>query len=485
MLTPLVRIVRVAAAGAALLAGGCVTIPREAGFADVERAVAERTGHRVHWNQGTPSDQAVEAQVRALLRTELTADHAVQVALLNNRALQATYEDLSVAQADLVAAGLLRNPVFDAQVRFNTAGGGTGVDVGIVQDFMDVLAIPLRKRVAAATFEAVKARVAGQVMDLAGEAHAAFVMFQASQQSLDLRRQVLAAAEASYDVARRLRAAGNTRALDLLAEQTLYEQAKLDARSAEAQVARDRERLNELMGLWAEPAGAWTAAARLPELPADDPAAAGGPATDVERQAVERSLDLQAGRLEVDVAARSLGLKVPFGLLPDAEVGAAAEREVEGGWSVGPAVSLPIPLFNQGQPALAVARAELRRARQRYAATAVAVRARTRAARESVVAANDEADHYRRVILPLRQQVVDQTQLQYNAMQVSPLDLLRARQQQVEGGAAYVRSLRAYWLARGELDQILSGRLPPADRGTAEMADPMTSSSPADGRGGH
>ncbi|MDQ3439455.1 MAG: TolC family protein, partial [Planctomycetota bacterium] len=101
----------------AALAGGCATVPREAGFPDVERTVAERTGgKRVHWNQGTVSDAAVAETVRAMLAKELTADEAVQVALLNNRNLQATYENLTIAQADLVAAGLLRNPVFDAEI---------------------------------------------------------------------------------------------------------------------------------------------------------------------------------------------------------------------------------------------------------------------------------------------------------------------------------------------------------------------------------
>lgn len=472
----------------ALTVSGCVTVPREAGFPDVEKNVAERTGQRVHWNQGTAADQAVEGRVRAMLANELSAGQAVQVALLNNRSLQATYEDLSVAQADLVAAGLLKNPVFDAQFRFDVAGSGTGVDVGLVQDFVDILMIPLRKRVAAATFEAVKIRVAGRVIDLAGQTRMAFVSYQSSRQSLAMRRQVLAATDAAFDLARRLREAGNTRELDLLAEQTLFEQTKLDVRSAELKVAQDREGLNELMGLWGEPAGTWTAADRLPDPPAEDAGTvAGVPLADVERRAVERSLDLESDKQQVEVAAWTLGLKVPFGVLPEADVGVAAEREVEGGWSIGPAVSLPIPLFNQGQPAIAAANAELRRARQQYAATAIVVRARSRAAREAVVAARELADQHRMVLLPLRQKVVDQTQLQYNAMQVSPLQLIQAKQQQIDAGAAYVRALRTYWLARAELDQILSGRLPAGDRGAAGADEPMSSSagSPAGERGGH
>jgi len=50
--------------------------------------------------------------------------------------------------------------------------------------------------------------------------------------------------------------------------------------------------------------------------------------------------------------------------------------------------------------------------------------------------------------------------LQYNAMQLGPIQLLRAREQQIETAVAYIEALRDYWVARGDLGQILSGRLP-------------------------
>ena len=101
------------------LTAGCATAPRDAGFGDVSRSVAERAKvDVVRWDQGTPADKDAQRSVDALLANELTPDAAVQVALLNNQDLQATYEDLDVAQADLVRAGLLRNPVFGGDVKF-------------------------------------------------------------------------------------------------------------------------------------------------------------------------------------------------------------------------------------------------------------------------------------------------------------------------------------------------------------------------------
>lgn len=433
------------------LVGGCANVPREAGFRDVESTVAERTGQRVHWNQGSAADDDVAEVTRSMLNKELTADEAVQIALLNNRQLQAVYEDLMIAQADLVEAGLLSNPVFDAEFRF--LDDGTAVEMSIVQDFLEILYLPLRKRVAEAQFEATKLRVAGAVIDLAGETRLAFYELQGSQQTLEMRRQVRQATESSYDLAQRMRRAGNITELELVNEQALYEQSKVSLAAAEAQVALDRERLNELMGTWGDAVG-WQTAVRLPE-PVQQPALQEG----VERRAVAQSLDLGAARLEIEAAGRRLGIVRPFAALPSVEAGASAEREPGGEWGLGPALAFPVPLFNQGQPAVARAQAEYRRAWQEYAALAVAVRARVRAAMTAVESARQRAEYYRRVILPVRQRIVQQTQLQYNAMQVGPFELLVAKRDQIDAAAEYIETLEGYWRSKTQLDQILAGRL--------------------------
>jgi outer membrane protein, heavy metal efflux system len=174
--------------------GGCASVPREAGFPDVAKLASERTGSRVHWNQGTAEDRAVAAHVRALLGATLTAESAVEIALLNNRRLQATYEELSLAQADLVQAGLLRNPSIHGEIRLPTDGsGGSGIEFGIARSFVDLFQIPLRKRVAGAAFEAAKLRVAGAILDHAAETRAAFFAVEAAEQLREIRETALAA----------------------------------------------------------------------------------------------------------------------------------------------------------------------------------------------------------------------------------------------------------------------------------------------------
>ena len=66
-------------------------------------------------------------RVKALLGNDLTAEAAVQIALLNNRKLQAVYNRLGIAQADLVQAGLPPNPILLVDVHPGTSGPGLGV----------------------------------------------------------------------------------------------------------------------------------------------------------------------------------------------------------------------------------------------------------------------------------------------------------------------------------------------------------------------
>ena len=96
-------------------------------------------------------------KVRELLARTLTVDGAVQVSLLNNKTLQATYEDLSVAQADVVQAGLFRNPVFGAGIAFPISGHvRTGIGISVATDFLSVFVLAARRKVAEAELRATK-----------------------------------------------------------------------------------------------------------------------------------------------------------------------------------------------------------------------------------------------------------------------------------------------------------------------------------------
>jgi cobalt-zinc-cadmium efflux system outer membrane protein len=384
----------------------------------------------------------------------LTADDAVQIAMLSNRDLQAIYTELGVAQADLVQAGLFRNPILDAAVLFPLSGVRPDIQLSVVVGFLDVLYVPLRKRVAVAHFEEAKLRVTGIVLDFAVQVRTTFYGHQANEQMLELRQSIVQALTASLEVSRRLHEAGNITDLDLARDRALMEASKLALRSAEIAARQSREQLNSLMGAWGEETE-WEIAGRLPDVPEELL-----PGSGIERTALTRSIDLSHARQRIIAAGQQLGYDRATALLPSMDFGASAERDPVEGWRVGPVLSVPIPLFDQGQARVGRAVAELSRAQHEYYALAVRIRAAARAVQERMRGTRDRALYYRDILLPLRERIVNEAQLQYNAMQIGIFQLLREREQQIEAGVAYVEALREYWLARADLEQISSGRLP-------------------------
>jgi cobalt-zinc-cadmium efflux system outer membrane protein len=460
---PFIKVALVSAGILGLTA--CATGPRNAGFGDVRQVVLDRTGQVIQWDRQSTDDQAVHQSVRAILAGKLTADQAVQIALLNNHNLQATFENLGIAQADLVQAGLLRNPVFDLGVRFPTTPPfKTYVDISVTEDFINVFFIPARRKLAEAQFERVKSQVTADVLTLAAETKSAFYTYQAAEQLVELRRSVSKAAAASADAALRIHDAGNSNDLDLIDAKAQDARAKVDLADADADADDARERLNDLMGLWGEET-VWTIHNRLPELPTVEVHPLG-----LESLAIRRRPDLVAARQDIRVQALALGFTAQTRFLNEANLGPEGERETDGQWRIGPRLSVPIPIFDQGQAAVPRAQALVRQSEERYWALAVDVRSQVRAARTRMLNARRKAQFYRDQILPLEQQFLQQTQLQYNGMFVGVFQLLQARRDQIDAARQYIEALRDYWTARADLERAVGGQLPAAVPGPSSDA---------------
>ena len=90
----------------ALLLGGCATFSQDRGFGAVERVAKERLNKDLQWTDTTAAGDSLQITVTKLLTKPLTVEDAVQVALLNNRGLQAMYGELGIAETDLVVLRL-------------------------------------------------------------------------------------------------------------------------------------------------------------------------------------------------------------------------------------------------------------------------------------------------------------------------------------------------------------------------------------------
>ena len=402
--------------------------------------------------------------VEKLLTHELTADGAVQVALLHNPALQATFEQLSIAQADFVQAGLLKNPTFTGRI---TTSEWDVLDPnlvgGVTQDFLDVFMLPARKKIAASQLEGAKRRVTDAVLDLAGQVRTAFYMVQAAQQIVAMRRMISEASQAALDLSMRQFEAGNISELTRASDRATFEQAKLDLARSEAEVIGHRERLTALMGAWGR-AAEWKTSDRLPDVPKQEVSL-----DRLESLAISQRQDLASLRQEVSTLSRAVSLARSTRWTPGVTVGADVARLRDasassgtpriGNVAVAPSVALELPLFDQKQAVIARLDAELRVSNRRLEARAIEIRSEVRSARSRVTVARDLAGYYRTVLIPLRESVVAFSEQEYQAMLLGVYQLLSAKQSEVSAYREYIETVRDYWIARSDLERAVGVRL--------------------------
>ena len=470
----MMRFARSALCALAMVTSGCAAVNPRAGFDDVTRLVGARSAVPVAWPADDAAETALDATIGALLAAPLTAESAMRIAVLNNRSLRALYHGLGVPEAELAQAGLLPNPVLDANVRLGLGPSGTGTELGLVQDLIGLLQIPLKKRVAEAALAEAKLAVADAILDLALSAKATFYRLQGAEQMLDLRRHVVGAAAAARRIAERQHAAGNVTDLALATEVGAHEEAVAELALAEASARMEREDLNVLLGVTGDRTG-WTVTPRLADVPPDDLA----PQSELETRALAQRLDLETLRLSTERERAHYRLGRFYGLIPTASLGTAAQREVDGGWSVGPAFTLPIPLFDQSQAALAATSARIHAGVVRGAALAVKIRADVRRARTRVDAARVRATQLRRTLVPLASRVTAESQREYNAMLIGVFQLLQAKRAEIETGRRYIEALTDYWIARTELERAVGGALPLGTAALPTDAVPVVPPAPA------
>lgn len=427
---------------------GCASVPRDAGLADVEKAVSERTGHPIAWQNASEPPVSDDA-VRPMLDGKLTVERAVEIALRNNRDLQAELAELGIARADLIEAVTVRNPVFDGEIRF-PGEPKNPFEIIVTQTLLDLFQLPARRRFGRALFEASKLRVTGAVVNFAAEVRADYYDLQAARLILARQRVITEAARASADLARRQHDAGNISDLDLENQQAVYEQAKLDLARAELEELQTREVLVADLGL-VDSKTKLDLPDEFSPVPEKEIALDG-----LEERALTDRLDLRVTKQELEAAQRRLPV-ARWAFWDDLAVGVHHEREPEGMATTGPAVAIPIPIFNRAGAQRARAAALLRQAQQRFAALTVNARSEVRAARERLLEARARVEYLRDVMLPRRVRILGLTQLEYNAMLRGVFQLIQARQNVASAERELVLGQHDYWIARSDLDTALAG----------------------------
>jgi len=115
---------------------------------------------------------AARAEVERLLKRPLTADSAVQIALLNNRGLQVAYNELGIAEAVRVQQSLPPNPHFS--LTRMTGSVETEIERQIVASILALATLPVRSEIAADRFHQAQLAAALETLRVAAEARRAF-----------------------------------------------------------------------------------------------------------------------------------------------------------------------------------------------------------------------------------------------------------------------------------------------------------------------
>lgn len=408
-------------------------------------------------------DANIATQARTLLERPLDADAAVRVALVNNRELRAQLRELGVPASELVTAGLIANPTLEFEL---LPERDSRYAVRAEYDLTSLIMAPLRRGAARDSLEAARLRAAGEVLQLGYETRTRFYALQAAVQRQGLAQRALDALAASRDAAQALLDAGNISPLDAASQIAAYERTRASVATLELESAERREELQRTLGLHGDETS-WQLAAVLPTAPAKLDTL-----EDVEHRALAANLELRAAQKTLDSLAKQSGIVRTEAWLPEvaADVHTLRVRGEDGardGWRWGAGVSLQLPLFDRGQGRLRGVEAQFDAALERFQGFAVDLRSSARDARNRLVSAHARARQYEAVIVPAQRAVLDQTLLQYNAMQIGIFQLIQARRELLDVELSRVDTLRDYWSAVAELQALTQGRLVRPTSGTS------------------
>jgi outer membrane protein TolC len=454
-----------------MMLSGCAWFSPDAGMGVVANVADRELDKDVAAIRTPDQAEAAAIAVRRLLGRTLTADAAMQIALLNNRGLQAVYSELGLAEAQMVEGSLPPNPRISY---LHIAGSGElEIERSIVADILALATLPARSEIALARFRQAQQRAALETLRLAADTRRAYYRAVAAQELALYLTEAQSAAATAAQLAVRLGETGSMNKLDQAREQVFYADITAQLATTRQAAASEREALIRLLGLW-DGDLKFKLPNALPALPRRAQSLAA-----IEVEAVRRRVDLQIARMELDAIARAYGLTQATRFINILEAGYADKIETGAPFKRGVAVDLQVPIFDFGEVRVRQAEAIYMQTVNRLLELAVNVRSQARDAYRVYRSAYDIAGHYQREVLPLRKIISDETLLRYNAMLIDVFSLLAEARQRIAATITAIQAKRDFWLATVELKAAVAGG---GSRNGNEAKSPVAASSADAGR---
>lgn len=427
--------------------GGCSSFSEQGGFDRVESLVQTQLGPVTLNTQGEHS-LALQQTIQELLKAPLTADKAVQLALLNSPSLQGQYANLGIAEADLVQAGRLRNPGFS--IGQSTQGSEREYEQFILFDLLGLLTLNQRTAIAGHQFERAKLAAARDTLQLATRVRQQWIQAVAAQASAHYYDQAMTAAQAGAELARRMAQTGNLSALAYARQHSLYAEVTAQRQRSRQLAISHKEQLTRLVGMSSP--DPLLLPERLPDLPTQ-----ARPLQDSAQKAIDQRLDLVMAREETAALANTLGLTRATAWINVLEIGHLNTTSNDASRKQGYEIELRLPVFDWGDAKTAKAEHLYRQAMNRTADLAIRASSEVRERHDAYLNTYRIARHYRDEVLPIRQRINEENMLRYNGMLVGVFDILADARSQIASVDAYLNALRDFWLSDASLTASLQG----------------------------
>ena len=421
-----------------LFTAACARYEPDARLPDVRADISTRTG----------LDLPAELQASPTpFSGELSPDTAARMALQFNPNLHAALEDLNVASAREVQAGLLVNPTLRGTVLFEEDGVRPTLDFGLAFELGRLLTRGRRMKLTTAEREQVEAEATEAIIQTMAEARAAATALWAADLRRTLLREIVTVRTAAANAAEVLSTAGNFTAGDLAMHRRALVQSRFALGQAELARIDALEALSNVTGTIIT-ADSSVELTKAPE-PSNDPAA-------FVKTAIENSLSLKAERKRIEAFGIQVGLANVSVWLDGLEAEAAFERE-EDETAAGFGAALSLPIFDGGRARTGAARAALEAAELRYRALAFAVANRARAILGMIEVAQTAANDLSPSLLAQTDNEFDFQERQLNGMQIGPLALLAAKDALLTNHIAAVDMQQLWALAGIQADALKAG----------------------------
>jgi outer membrane protein TolC len=434
---------------------GCASVNIDQSIDRTNNETKSVSGTSAQLLRTTEAKTTRDSQVAELLKSPLSQQAAVQLAVINSPALQTLMAERWGEMAQAAQGGRIANPMLTLErLRFLDE-----LEFGRILAFglLDLITLPQRKKIATARIAQADLQITSDVVGLISQVRMAWVASVAASESLMYAKQVYESAQASAELAKRMQSVGNFNRLQRARQQAFYADAAAQLLNSQQAATSSRESLIRLLGLKDSQISALQLPERLPDLPKSflTPQAVGQALT-------AQRLDVRMAQSQLDAASKSQGLTL-LTSFTDIELGvrrdtvkdtALGTSDTRKGYELG----IRLPIYDWGDAQRASMNAATLAAANRMEAAVIGASSDLRESYAAYRTAYELSRHYRDEVLPLSKVISEENGKRYNGMFIGVFELLADHRSQINTVKAAIAAQQQFWLADAALQATLLGK---------------------------